>query len=259
MRSNKTNLHIPIYPEAASVGVNDKLLVDQGGVLKQIKREKIGVTVLGQGGAPVGVGGTTAETTLATVVLPAGVMGPSGAIRVTNCGTVTNSANSKTIKIKLGSTAFSTIGYTTQATFGYSRTIRNRNADNSQFAYGGSSESTSVAVITGTIDTTVEQTLTITGQTTLETGFTPTQANMSGNGSVVTVVQTSHGLNTGEWISATGSSTSGYNAASVAVTRIDANTFSYPGTGTGTPTTSPLIQRYSVLTLEGYTVELVPG
>jgi hypothetical protein len=38
MRSNKTNLHIPIYPEASSVGASDKWLIDQGGIVKKVSQ-----------------------------------------------------------------------------------------------------------------------------------------------------------------------------------------------------------------------------
>lgn len=83
----------------------------------------------------------------------------------------------------------------------------------------------------------------------LDTGFTPSPtSNISGTGVTVTVVQVGHHLKTGDLIKTSGSSTAGYNVTSAAVTKISPNSFSYPGTGTGTPTTAPLIQLYTTRT-----------
>jgi len=221
------------------------------------------VRVLAQSAVPVSVGGTLAEITLASYTLPGNLMGLNGAVRVTGLWSHTNSANTKTLRAKLATQAFAAKAQTTTSSYHHQFVVRNRNSVTSQVGMqsgitGGFGSDGSGVQFTA-FNTAVDQTITFTAQTTLETGFTPTTTNMSGNGSVVTVIQTAHGLNTGEYIKAAGSSTSGYNIDPVTITRIDANTFTYPATGTGTPTTAPLIQRYSVITLEGYTIELLPG
>ena len=55
----------------------------------------------------------------------------------------------------------------------------------------------------------------------------------SGTGTVCTLTVTAHGLLTGNTITTTGFTDAGYNQASVTITRINANSFSYAGTGTG--------------------------
>lgn len=51
---------------------------------------------------PIAHTGTTAATILAEVPIPAGVMGPNGAIRVTAYWSMTNNANSKNLVISWG-------------------------------------------------------------------------------------------------------------------------------------------------------------
>lgn len=116
--------------------------------------------------------GNTNETTLATVTIPAGIMGTNGGLLILSSWTTTNSANNKTPRIRLGGiggTAFMAATYTSVATFSDSRRIRNRNSASSQVAstaaatavpFGG----TSSAIATGSVDTSVAQDLVLTGQ-----------------------------------------------------------------------------------------------
>jgi hypothetical protein len=60
-----------------------------------------------------------------------------------------------------------------------------------------------------------------------------TFVNMSGNGTTVTVNWTGHGLYSGQVISASNSTVSGYDTFRAPVTVISANQFTYPATGTG--------------------------
>jgi len=55
----------------------------------------------------------------------------------------------------------------------------------------------------------------------------------SGSGATCTLTATAHGLQTGNTITTTGFTDTGYNQTSVTVTRTGANTFTYAGTGTG--------------------------
>jgi hypothetical protein len=223
------------------------------------------VRVLAQSATPVSIGGTLNETTLATYSLPSGVMGLNGAVRVTAVWTITSSANTKIVRHAWGGSFIGGGGSstTTNKSISTQTLVRNRNAVNYQFDFSGTTSPYGIAasnITTYTKDTSGPVAIAFSALTTLETGFTPSPtSNVSGTGSVVTIIQTAHGLNTGEYIKASGSSTGGYNVDPVAITKIDANTFTYAGTGTGTPGTAPLIQRYSVITLEGYTIELLPG
>jgi hypothetical protein len=60
--------------------------------------------------ASVALTGTTSETTLLTVNIPAGLIGISGKVKMYPLYSMTNNANSKVLRVKLGgSTAFSTV------------------------------------------------------------------------------------------------------------------------------------------------------
>lgn len=110
------------------------------------------------------VTGQGAETVLYTVNLPA--LGSNSILKVTCLWTVTNSSNNKTLKVKLGGTAFSTTTITTNNTLQHVTIIRNRNSTSSQVAMANLSSTygqTVNAVITGTEATASGSTLTVTG------------------------------------------------------------------------------------------------
>lgn len=126
--------------------------------------------VLGQSAVGVSVGNVTTEAVLATVTIPAGIMGRNGRLIIHSNWTMTNGANDKTMRIRLGGvsgTAFLQSLQTTQATYSDVRWIANRNSFASQvgtvLAVSPLAVSTS-ALITGTIDTSAETTLVFTGQ-----------------------------------------------------------------------------------------------
>lgn len=106
--------------------------------------------------------GDATETTLATVTLPAGIMGANGLVRISTVWAYTNSANAKTIITRFGGTAgtiYRTLSPTTTATFKDTILIHNVNATNSQKANNSSSTTggygtTAAALITSAIDTT---------------------------------------------------------------------------------------------------------
>ncbi len=112
--------------------------------------------------------GDTNETILATVNVPAGAMGPNGALRVTAYFSHTNSANNKILYVKLGGVSgreFLAIQPTTSAGNIHQRTIHNRNAQNAQVALQHNTSATFGVGTprTGTIDTSVSQDLVFTG------------------------------------------------------------------------------------------------
>lgn len=102
--------------------------------------------------------GSTAEQTLATVTIPAGSIGPNGVLRISATVSNTSSANAKTYKVKLSSTAFFTFALTLTAGDSFEVLIANRNSASSQVS-GGTGVSATGAIATATADVT----LTITG------------------------------------------------------------------------------------------------
>ncbi len=129
--------------------------------------------VLGASGVASTHTGDTAEAALATFTLPGGAMGANGVLRVTTLWTYTNSANTKTLRVRLGGlsgTAFQANTVTTSNIGVTQRTIQNRNSQASQVGFNATSAAsfTTVgsgsAVAVGTADTSVDQTIVITGQ-----------------------------------------------------------------------------------------------
>lgn len=127
--------------------------------------------VIGASGVASSVTGTASETSLAGITIPANAMGTNGVLRVTALWTYTNSVNAKTLRVRFGNglsgTAFQNLAAANStAAFRTFTTIQNRNSASSQIAgiAGGNFTATTIANVTGTIDTTAQQTLTISGQ-----------------------------------------------------------------------------------------------
>lgn len=115
--------------------------------------------------------GDTLEAVLATVALPAGAVGANGILRVTSTWSYTNSANTKTPRIRLGGTTGSVVlgpGVTTTASLVVQRLIQNRNAQNSQVALGSANAnsfaSSTGAPLTTSVDLSAAQDLVFSGQ-----------------------------------------------------------------------------------------------
>jgi hypothetical protein len=115
--------------------------------------------------------GSTSETALATIAIPAGAMGANGILRVTTLWSFTNSGNNKTLRVRLGGIGgkdFFNPVITTNAIIQTQTIIRNRNAQNAQasFAAGMSNAFTTstAGVVTGTVDTSAAQDLVFTAQ-----------------------------------------------------------------------------------------------
>lgn len=110
--------------------------------------------------------GTTDETTLLTVLVPGGLLGPNGILRIWTLWTVEDTADDKILRGKFGGTTFFGRTLTTSTSLQQCCLIRNRNdpavqvggpEDGESFAAGG-------ALVTGTIDTTLNQDIVLTGQ-----------------------------------------------------------------------------------------------
>lgn len=105
--------------------------------------------------------GSTTETTLDTVTIPAGTLGANGVVEIIALWTLTNNANNKTPIIRFGGvsgTQYLAPVLTTTATFRSHVTIQNRNATNSQIgmnpATGTAFGTTTLAPQTSAVDTT---------------------------------------------------------------------------------------------------------
>jgi hypothetical protein len=116
--------------------------------------------------------GTTTETTLATIPVPANGLGPNGIIRLTVNFSHTNNANSKTLRARFSGPAGTV--YLSAAAASQIRThtivyIYNLNSTNSQSG-GANAGNTSglgqstTPQITSTVDTTVDTSIVITGE-----------------------------------------------------------------------------------------------
>lgn len=129
-----------------------------------------GWKVLAKSAAGVSHTGNTSETALATIAIPAGAMGPNGAIRVTILGNGTNSGNSKIIRVRFGGaggTQYLASTTTTSPVVRMQGEISNRNSQSSQvgnnyLTTGGWHVGT--VIETSSVDTSSAVDLVITGQ-----------------------------------------------------------------------------------------------
>jgi hypothetical protein len=104
---------------------------------------------------PVALTGTTSETTMLTVSIPASLMNKRGRLNVLGLMNLTNNANLKTLKVKFGGQTLATVTSTSQAALGFSTWLLNINSETAQ----RNGNATSF-----TIDTTIANDLVITGQ-----------------------------------------------------------------------------------------------
>lgn len=109
-----------------------------------------------------------AEVTLATATVPGGSMGAGGSLRSEMLLGYSNSANNKTVNIKLASSQFGGNAYTTSASAGARYGIRNRGPARQVCAFNNGTsdwiQPRSGVAQQFTVDTTVDQGLSITGQ-----------------------------------------------------------------------------------------------
>lgn len=120
--------------------------------------------------AQVSLTGSTSETVLKTVTIPANSLGPNGVLNVTFFVSYPNNANTKTLRIRLGGIGGTIVladAPTTTTSTRYNRTIQNRNSLTSQIAGtggGGGYGSSGSAILTSAINTANAFDLVITGQ-----------------------------------------------------------------------------------------------
>ena len=117
--------------------------------------------------APVSLTGSTSVVTLATITIPAGLMGANGKLKIYPLWATTNNANAKTLRLNLGGMLCSTMVSQSIPNNSGLLIIRNINSESVQKCSSGlvagiGSSFGSIAVLT--IDTTAATTITITGQ-----------------------------------------------------------------------------------------------
>ena len=116
-------------------------------------------------GSQVILTGTTAETTMAQVTIPGGVLGSSGTIIVVALWSHTNNANNKVKRIKYGTFDFATDHTETTTASSRDYFSMHQRSVSSQVTYSTSGFGNSPnAVVTGAVNSDVDQVLAVTGQ-----------------------------------------------------------------------------------------------
>jgi hypothetical protein len=126
-----------------------------------------GPITLAQSGVASSVTGTTAETTLASVTIPGGMMGVNGVLRVTFLTNNTNNVNSKTFRLKIGGVTVMPYTYGGSAQAQQMFILRNRGAQNVQTFLNSNAVvfgTTTATTVNTNFDMSVDQVLSITGQ-----------------------------------------------------------------------------------------------
>lgn len=116
---------------------------------------------------PASATGTTAETTLGSFTLPAGVMGPTDLCRITADFSWPNNSNSKTPRVRFGNGLVHSTSQTTSGSLAGIWNILNRGSQQSQIttSQGMCGVGTSAAnATTLSVDTTQAVTISLTGQ-----------------------------------------------------------------------------------------------
>lgn len=163
-------------PALASFGLTDELVGFEGTDILRLATfdqllSDLGIwRVLAASAVQVSHTGTTAETALATVTVPANALGANGILRITSLWSNNNNANTKTPRIRYSTitgTTYNAISPTTNLSHRLQCQIANRNATNSQV--GATSAVTGFgqgagAVATGAVDTTASSTIILSGQ-----------------------------------------------------------------------------------------------
>lgn len=131
--------------------------------------------LLGASAVAVSHTGSVSETVLATISIPAGIIGASGILQVRSFWTVTANTNTKTARARLGGLAGTVVGVSPAwnaaavTNPAMTNTIMNRDSVVSQFCNNLCSRSSDLleqvqANITTAVDTAVAQDLVLTGQ-----------------------------------------------------------------------------------------------
>ncbi|NIF39542.1 hypothetical protein F3J14_01200 [Burkholderia sp. Tr-862] len=122
--------------------------------------------LLAQSSVAASITGSTVETTLASIVVPANSINANGALRITTMWSYTNSANAKVLKLTFGGATFLNQPQTTTLSNQAQTIIRNRGVTNSQVGFAAAAanqySSSGASPVTAAVDTTQDQTIAIT-------------------------------------------------------------------------------------------------
>lgn len=117
--------------------------------------------------APVVLTGSTSVVTLATITIPAGLMGANGKLKIYPLWATTNNANAKTLRLNIGGSLCSTMPSQSVPNNSGLLIIRNINSEAVQKCSSGlvaGIGSSSGSIASPTVDTSAATTITITGQ-----------------------------------------------------------------------------------------------
>lgn len=119
-----------------------------------------------QSAVAVPLTGSTSETTLATVTIPGGAIGPTGRCIITTLWSYTNSANNKTLKVRFGGTNYMNIVVGATAAYQNINIIRNITASSQKAMPSGAAPfgASGGAIPTSSVDTTADITVLFTVQ-----------------------------------------------------------------------------------------------
>ncbi len=117
--------------------------------------------------APVSMTGSTSVVTLATVTIPAGLLGANGKLKIYPLWLTTNNANAKVLRLNIGGSLCSTMQSQSVSNNSGLLIIRNTNNESAQKCSSGLVAGiglSSGSIANTTIDTTAATTITLTGQ-----------------------------------------------------------------------------------------------
>jgi len=117
--------------------------------------------------APVSLTNSTSVVTLATITIPAGLLGANGKLKIYPLWSTTNNANQKTLRLNIGGVLCSTMTSQSVPNNSGLLIIRNTNSESAQKCSSGlvaGIGSSSGSIASTTIDTTAATTLLISGQ-----------------------------------------------------------------------------------------------
>lgn len=128
--------------------------------------------LLSKSGTASAITGTGTETILATITVPPNTLGANGQIRIRTYWTIPNNADTKTLKVRLGTAGItaatiSSSAITTFASPEINVDVQNLNATNSQNSFSEGSRGTdglvTTVLLTSSVDMTVAENIYLTG------------------------------------------------------------------------------------------------
>jgi hypothetical protein len=166
-----------ILPGGVSIttaaGDTMRVLGEAGGVVRVASYQVASITprnvsILAISGATVTAPADTSENTLATITVPANLLGSNGALRLT-ADVAVSGGSGKTLRVRFGGTQVVSLGPPTSANVSFVCTVQNKNSTSAQEAYAptffdGGTPPSGIGAGSSSIDTTASTTLTVTAQ-----------------------------------------------------------------------------------------------